>query len=102
MIKKTSLTPEKVNSKIVKWLTDYAKNAKSNGFVIVTDVINAAVPLELIENIPSEPPNLVVYANLSSLDSVTFQHDTVVAVVAVSVNTPVDKFLVYCSNRCPE
>lgn len=44
MIKKTSLSPEKVNTKIVKWLTDYAKNAKSNGFVIgISGGVDSAV-----------------------------------------------------------
>lgn len=44
MIKKTPLSPEKVNTQIVKWLTDYAKNAKSNGFVIgISGGIDSAV-----------------------------------------------------------
>lgn len=44
MIKKTTLSPEKVNTQIVKWLTDYAKNAKSNGFVIgISGGVDSAV-----------------------------------------------------------
>ena len=44
MIKKTPLSPEKVNSQIIKWLTDYAKNAKSNGFVIgISGGVDSAV-----------------------------------------------------------
>jgi NAD+ synthase len=44
MIKKTTLSPEKVNAQIVKWLSDYAKNAKSNGFVIgISGGVDSAV-----------------------------------------------------------
>nr|WP_315157022.1 NAD(+) synthase [uncultured Flavobacterium sp.] len=44
MIKKTTLSPEKVNTQIVKWLTDYAKKAKSNGFVIgISGGVDSAV-----------------------------------------------------------
>nr|WP_315141628.1 NAD(+) synthase [uncultured Flavobacterium sp.] len=44
MIKKTTLSPEKVNTQIIKWLTDYAKNAKSNGFVIgISGGVDSAV-----------------------------------------------------------
>lgn len=44
MIKKTTLSPEKVNTQIVKWLKDYALNAKSNGFVIgISGGIDSAV-----------------------------------------------------------
>ncbi|MGL2994264.1 NAD(+) synthase [Flavobacterium sp. TSSA_36] len=57
MIKKTALSPEKVNQQIVNWLTDYAKNAKSNGFVIgisggidsaVTSILCAQTGLEVL------------------------------------------------------
>ena len=44
MIKKTTLSPEKVNTQIIKWLTDYAKSAKSDGFVIgISGGIDSAV-----------------------------------------------------------
>ena len=44
MIKKTFLSPEKVNTQIVKWLTDYAKSARSNGFVIgISGGVDSAV-----------------------------------------------------------
>ncbi|MFN7100953.1 MAG: NAD(+) synthase, partial [Flavobacterium sp.] len=44
MIKKSTLSPEKINTQIVKWLTDYAKNAKSNGFVIgISGGVDSAV-----------------------------------------------------------
>ncbi|OAZ03019.1 NAD(+) synthase [Flavobacterium succinicans] len=44
MIKKTLLSPEKINTQIVKWLTDYAINAKSKGFVIgISGGVDSAV-----------------------------------------------------------
>lgn len=44
MIKKTSLSTEKVNTQIVQWLADYAKNARSNGFVIgISGGVDSAV-----------------------------------------------------------
>ena len=44
MIKKTPLSPEKINIKIVKWLSDYANNAKSKGFVIgISGGVDSAV-----------------------------------------------------------
>lgn len=44
MIKKTLLSPEKINTQIVKWLMDYAKNAKAKGFVIgISGGVDSAV-----------------------------------------------------------
>lgn len=44
MIKKTSVSPEKATAQIVDWLSTYAKNAKSNGFVIgISGGVDSAV-----------------------------------------------------------